>query len=39
MVLIIDNYRIIYRIKSDVQVDILRVYHSAGLLNQDTLKQ
>ena len=25
------NYRIIYRIKSNVQVDILRVYHSARI--------
>ena len=30
--LITDNYRIIYRIKSDIQVDILRVFHSARLL-------
>lgn len=31
--LIEGNYRIIYKIKSDNQVDILRVYHSARLLN------
>lgn len=30
--LIEGNYRIIYRIKSNTQVDILRVYHSARLL-------
>ena len=28
------NYRIIYRIKSDIQIDILRVYHSARLLKK-----
>ena len=32
------NYRIIYRIKSDVQVDILRVYHVARLLKRKNLK-
>ena len=32
------NYRIIYRIKSDVQVDILRVYHSARLLIRNKIK-
>lgn len=31
--LIEGNYRIIYKIKSDHQVDILRIYHSARLLN------
>lgn len=31
------NYRIIYRIKSNVQVDILRVYHSARLLKKGKL--
>lgn len=36
--LIIGNYRIIYRIKSDIQVDILRVYHSARLLKRNKLK-
>lgn len=35
--LVIDNYRIIYRIKSDLQVDILRVYHTARLLKRDKL--
>jgi toxin ParE1/3/4 len=30
--LIIGNYRIIYRIVSETQVDILRVYHSARRL-------
>ncbi len=28
------NYRIIYRIKSEIQVDILRVYHTARLLKR-----
>jgi|SRR4030042_3329131 len=32
------NYRIIYRIKSDVQVDILRVYHTSRLLKRKNLK-
>jgi len=32
------NYRIIYRIKSDIQVDILRVYHVARLLKKKNLK-
>lgn len=36
--LILGNYRIIYRIISDLQVDILRVYHSSRLLNEDKLK-
>lgn len=36
--LIIDNYRIIYRIKSDNQVDILRVYHLARLLKRNIIK-
>lgn len=31
--LIIGNYRLIYYIVSDVQVDILRVYHSARSLS------
>jgi plasmid stabilization system protein ParE len=31
--LIEGNYRIIYKVKSDFQVDILRIYHSARLLN------
>lgn len=31
--LIEGNYRIIYKIKSDIHVDILRIYHSARLLN------
>lgn len=30
--LIEGNYRIIYRIKTGLQIDILRVYHSARLL-------
>lgn len=36
--LIEGNYRIIYRIKSDTQVDILRVYHVARLLRKKSLK-
>jgi len=32
--LVIGNYRTIYRIKSDIQVDILRVYHTARLLEK-----
>ena len=35
--ILIGNYRIIYRIKNDVQVDILRVYHTARLLKRDKL--
>ena len=35
--IITGNYRIIYRIKSDIQVDILRVSHSARLLKKDKL--
>lgn len=34
-----DNYRIIYRIKKDKQVDILRVYHSARLLKRNKFKE
>lgn len=33
------KYRIIYRIKSDIQVDIVRVYHTARLLKKKDLKQ
>jgi toxin ParE1/3/4 len=36
--LIEGNYRIIYRIKNDVQVDIIRVYHVARLLKKKNLK-
>jgi plasmid stabilization system protein ParE len=36
--LIEGNYRIIYRIKSEFQVDILRVYHSARLLKSNKFK-
>lgn len=32
------NYRIVYKIISEFQVDILRVYHSARLLKSDRLK-
>lgn len=31
------NYRIIYRIRSEIQVDILRVYHSARLLRKESI--
>ncbi len=36
--LIVGNYRIVYRIISEFQVDILRIYHSARLLSGDSLK-
>ncbi|MCK9414202.1 MAG: type II toxin-antitoxin system RelE/ParE family toxin [Prolixibacteraceae bacterium] len=36
--LIIGNYRVIYRIKSGVQIDILRVYHSARHLKKNNIK-
>ncbi|MCX6226538.1 MAG: type II toxin-antitoxin system RelE/ParE family toxin [Bacteroidia bacterium] len=32
------NYRIIYRIQSNIQVDVLRVYHAARLLKKENLK-
>jgi len=32
------NYRIVYKIINEFQVDILRVYHSARLLKSDRLK-
>ncbi len=32
------NYRIVYKIINEFQVDILRVYHSARLLKADGLK-
>jgi toxin ParE1/3/4 len=35
--LIEGNYRIIYRIKTENQIDILRVYHSARLFKKSTL--
>ncbi|MFY9152994.1 MAG: type II toxin-antitoxin system RelE/ParE family toxin [Prolixibacteraceae bacterium] len=31
------NYRIIYRIKNKIQVDILRIYHSARLMKQNNI--
>jgi len=31
------NYRIIYRIISEVQVDVLRIYHIARLLKKDSM--
>jgi addiction module RelE/StbE family toxin len=31
------NYRIIYKIKNEEQVDILRIYHSARLLKHEKL--
>jgi len=36
--LIIGNYRLIYFIISDMQIDILRVYHSARSLTKEKLK-
>ena len=36
--LIIDNYSIIYRIKSDIQVDILRVFHSSRQLKRNIIR-
>ncbi len=32
------NYRIVYKIINEFQVDILRVYHTARLLNTDRLE-
>ncbi|MDZ7724011.1 MAG: type II toxin-antitoxin system RelE/ParE family toxin [candidate division KSB1 bacterium] len=32
------NYRIVYKIINEFQVDILRVYHSARLLKADRLR-
>jgi len=32
------NYRIVYKIINEFQVDILRVYHTARLLNADRLE-
>jgi plasmid stabilization system protein ParE len=32
------NYRIVYKIINEFQVDILRVYHSARLLKVDRLE-
>jgi toxin ParE1/3/4 len=36
--LIEGNFRIIYRIKNNIQIDILRVYHVARLLKKNNLK-
>ena len=36
--LISGNYRIVYKITNEFQVDILRVYHSARLLKTDRLE-
>ena len=35
--IIVGTYRVIYRIKNEEQVDILRVYHSARLLRREKL--
>lgn len=35
--LIVGTYRVVYRIKNDHQIDILRIYHSARLLGRDKL--
>jgi len=32
------NYRVVYKVVNEFQVDILRIYHSARLLKQDSLK-
>ena len=32
------NYRIVYRIVSEFQIDVLRIYHSARLLKRDSFK-
>jgi addiction module RelE/StbE family toxin len=32
------NYRIVYRIVDESQVDIVRIYHSARLLDKESLK-
>ena len=37
--LIEGNYRIIYRIKSEEQIDIITVHHSARQLNEEKLRQ
>ena len=36
--LIVGNYRIVHLIVSEYQIDILRIYHSARKLNENTLK-
>ena len=36
--LIEGNYRIIYKIKNEMQVDILRVFHTARLLKRKSIK-
>ncbi len=36
--LIEGNYRVIYRIKNEIQVDVLRIFHSARLLNKTSIK-
>jgi addiction module RelE/StbE family toxin len=35
--IMVGTYRVIYKIKNDSQVDILRVYHSARLLRKEKL--
>ena len=35
--LISGNYRIVYKVVTDFQVDILRIYHSARLLSTEKL--
>ena len=35
--LIEGNYRIIYRIKNEIQIDILRIYHSSRLLKRNII--
>jgi addiction module RelE/StbE family toxin len=36
--LIFGNYRIIYRLKNEKQIDILRIFHSARLLKRKSIK-
>ncbi|NJK87586.1 MAG: type II toxin-antitoxin system RelE/ParE family toxin [Bacteroidales bacterium] len=36
--LIEGNYRIIYSVKNEIQVDILRIFHSARLLRKTNIK-
>ena len=36
--LIEGNYRIIYKMKNEMQVDILRIFHSARLLKKKSIK-
>ena len=35
--LIIDNYRLVYRIMNENKVEIVRIYHSSRLLKEDAI--